>query len=255
MKTKFSYLISLIAAGASSALAQSFIGNLTPSVGQTGVFAYWNFNSLSIGTASNPGSGGVPTSISSNFGSATVSLAGWAGTVDDFAGATLNAQNLGSGVDVAGASLSLIAGGVSAPFPGNGSSILFNLNLTSYADLTVSFDTRGTSTGFNANTWAYSVDGGSFTTIAGVSTATRTTTFATASFSLSAISAIENQSNVVLRYTVDGATSGSGNNRIDNLTIAGTYSPAAAIPEPSTYAAILGGVALLGVAARRRRSV
>jgi hypothetical protein len=32
------------------------------------------------------------------------------------------------------------------------------------------------------------------------------------------------------------------------------FAPVAAIPEPSTYAAILGGVALLGVAARRRRS-
>ena len=41
----------------------------------------------------------------------------------------------------------------------------------------------------------------------------------------------------------------------DNLVIGNTFADVAPIPEPSTYAAILGGVALLGVAARRRRSV
>jgi hypothetical protein len=71
------------------------------------------------------------------------------------------------------------------------------------------------------------------------------------SFSLSAISVVNNASNVYVRLiqTATGVNA-NGTSRVDNVEIAGT-----AIPEPSTFAAILGGVALLGVAARRRRSV
>ncbi len=43
--------------------------------------AYWNFNSLSIATASAPGAGGVPTTIAANQGAGTVSLTGWTGLV------------------------------------------------------------------------------------------------------------------------------------------------------------------------------
>ena len=129
--------------------------------------AYWNFNSLSISTASTPGSGGVPTSITANQGAGTLSLSGYSGTVDDFAGSDINAI----APDTAGASLSLIASGSSTPFPGNGTFLELQLNLADFSDPIVTFATRGTASGFSAGTWSYSVGGGSFTTIAGVNTA------------------------------------------------------------------------------------
>ncbi len=91
-----------------------------------GLIAYWNFNTLNIPTAAAPGSGGVPTSIAATSGSGSLNLATWGGTVDDFVGSTLNTLNS----DPAGASLSLIVGGTSAPFPGNNSFITFSTSLT-----------------------------------------------------------------------------------------------------------------------------
>jgi len=180
--------------------------------------ANWNFNSLSIGTASVPGSGGVPTTIAPSAGAGSLSLAGWGGLVDDFAGSDVNLV----APDATGGSLSLVAGGTAAPFPGNGTSIEIQLNLADYSNPIVTFATRGTASGFNTGTWTYSVAGGGFTTISGVNTATTSTTYALATLDLTAVNAVDGQANVRLRYTVSGATSSSGNNRIDNLQVNAT---------------------------------
>ena len=205
------------------------------------LIAYWNFNGLSIATASPPGSGGVPTSIAADQGTGSVDLTSWAGLVDDFAGSTINAI----APDAAGASLSLVAGGTAAPFPGNQSSISTTVSTIGLKDPIITFATRGTSTGFNASAWSYSTDGISFTPISNSSTATTSTTFALATVDLTGISAVANQSSVIFRYAVDGATSSSGNNRIDNLQINATP-----VPEPATIA--LAGLGVLGIFASRR---
>jgi hypothetical protein len=181
--------------------------------------AYWNFNSLSISTASAPGSGGVPTSIAANVGTASLSLAGWTGLVDDFAGSALNAQ----GSDPSGASLSVVAGGpTAAPFPGNGGVVDIAVDFTGFEDPIISFAVRGTSSGFDTGTWSYSIDGGAFTPVAAVNTATRSTTFAATTVDLSSYNDLDGADNVILRYTLSGATTNSGNNRIDNLLIEAT---------------------------------
>jgi hypothetical protein len=64
-----------------------------------------------------------------------------------------------------------------------------------------------------------------------------------------------NLSSIIFRIYGWNSTSGSGATYIRNLTgndlvISGTVT---AVPEPSTYAAILGGVALVGVMVTRRR--
>jgi hypothetical protein len=192
-----------------------------------------------IPTASAPGAGGVPTSINADSGAGTLSLAAWAGTVDDFAGSTLNPL----GGDPAGASLSLVAGGSAAPFPGNTSYIQATINLTGSENPVISFATRGTATGFNSGIWSYSTDGATFTNI-GASTASTAGTFAIASVDLSAADALDNAAAVTLRYTLDGATSAAGNNRIDNLQI-----NASPIPEPAS----LGFSLVAGLAALTRR--
>lgn len=205
----------------------------------TGLFAdtvaYWNFNSLSIATASTPGNGGVPTTISPNIGSGTLSLAGYAGAVDDFAGSTINAQ----GGDPAEESLSL-AGGVTGT-PGNGTYIELQLNLADYSDPIITFATRGTSSGYSSGVWSYSVAGGAFTTIAGVNTATTSTTFALApAVNLSAINAVDGQSNVRLRYTLSGATANNGNNRVDNLLVSATRTSDSTAPLASAFSPLDG---------------
>lgn len=187
--------------------------------------AYWNFNSLSIATASVPGAGGVPTSISASQGTGTLSLSGWAGLVDDFSGSTINVLSS----DPAEESLSLVSNA------GNGSYIELQLNLADFSDPIVTFATRGTGTGYNLGTWSYSVAGSSFTTISGVNTATTSTTFALATVDLTAIDAVDGQANVRLRYTLSGATNASGNNRIDNLLVSATQTSDSTPPVASTF--------------------
>jgi fibronectin-binding autotransporter adhesin len=190
----------------------SFIGNANPSVGQSGVFAYWNFNGLSIVTASAPGTGGVPTTMPADFegnGSATLSLTGWTGLVDDFGGSTGNAQ-LG---DSAGASLSPVGSA------GNGSYLEFSFSMAGLENLTIDFSRRGTSTGFSSGLWSYSTDGTTFTQF-GSNTASTSTSFTPAPQQTT--SALNGASTAYLRYTLSGASSTSGNNRIDNLTFSAT---------------------------------
>lgn len=207
------------------------------------LIAYWNFNGLSITTASAPGSGGVPTSIAADQGAGTLSLAGFGGTVDDFAGTTLNAL---SG-DPAEEALSPIAGGTAAPFPGNDTYIATTFSTSGLQDVIVTFATRGTSTGFNSGLWSYSTDGTNFFPTGAPSTASQAGSFALATVDLTALAAIDNQSVVTLRYTLSGATSSSGNNRIDNLQVNAT-----AIPEPATAALVIGG--MLGLLTMGRRN-
>jgi autotransporter-associated beta strand protein len=176
-------------------------------VGTPTVIAYWNFNSLSIATASAPGVGGVPLAIASSIGGASLSLAGWAGTVDDFAGTTINALNS----DPAEESLSLIRS-----TNGNGSFIqISDLDLTGYTNVQVVYSTQRTSAGFNSNQWSYSSNGTDFTNFSGaVNPAT--------SFGLVTTDAtigLQNVNSGFLRYTLSGATDVSGNNRIDNLQV------------------------------------
>lgn len=188
--------------------------------------AYWNFNSLSIATASAPGAGGVPTSITANQGTGTVSLTGWTGLVDDFGGSTINAIS----PDASGASLSLVSNA------GNNSYIELQLNLADFGDPIITFATRGTSSGYNTGSWSYSVAGGAFTTISGVNTATTSTTFALATVDLSAINAVDGQANVRLRCTFSGATSTTGNNRIDNLLVSATQTTDSTPPLATAFA-------------------
>lgn len=188
--------------------------------------AYWNFNSLSIATASAPGAGGVPTSIAVSQGNATLSLSGWTGLVDDFGGSTINAIS----PDASGASLSLVSNA------GNNSFIELQLNLADFGDPIITFASRGTSSGYNTGTWSYSVAGGAFMPISGVNTATTSTTFALQTVDLSSIDAVDGQANVRLRYTLGGATSTSGNNRIDNLLVSATQTTDSTPPLATAFA-------------------
>jgi hypothetical protein len=218
---------------------------LLSSQAEAALIAYWNFNGLSIATASPPGSGGVPLTIPADQGIGLVSLAGYAGTVDDFAGTTINAI----GADPAEESLSLIAGGTT--FPGNGTFVDFSFSTFGLEDVVLTYAQQRTATGFNSNAWSFSTDGGAnFTPVVTNALGAAATTFAaigTVTVDMSGFSGIENQAAVIVRLTVNGASTAAGNNRFDNIQ----FNARPIIPEPATLA--MGSFALLCSVAIRRR--
>lgn len=205
------------------------------------LISYYNFNTLSIATASVPGSGGVPITIDATTGTGSLSLAGYAGTVDDFGGTTLNAI----GSDPAGASLSLVAG---SGTPGNGTFISFNASLTAFENPIITYATQGTGSGYNSVQLSYSIDGTNFTNFG--SAYTPPASFALQTFDLSTVDVLDGAASATFRLTFSGATATSGNNRIDNLQLNAT-----AIPEPSSIAiGSLAGLGLLGYRLRRKQN-
>lgn len=161
----------------------------------SGVIATWLFDASTH-----------PSSIAADTGTGTVSLSGWQGTVAAFSGTSGN-------------SLSLVGSS------GNGSWIDVAVDTSGFSGITATFETRGTSEGFNSGTWSWSIGNGPFTVLAGVNTATRNTSYAQKTVDFSQVAALNGAGMVRLRYTLSGCTSSSGNNRIDNLTVSGTALP------------------------------
>jgi len=239
-------LSTLLAAGTVPAFAQT-----------SSIIAAWNFNNntqgnptTNAGTFNTTGTAELYdattktlsiASAGANAATATINFLNLAGTMGGaannnwgtFAGDTTNAL---SGT-AAGAALAII--GTS----NNSKSVDFSFSTLGFTDIAFSYATRGTATGFNTQNWSISTDGTNFTSLGDI-TGRNVTSWSTQGFTLTDD---VNLANVVLRLTVSGDTSTGGNNRIDNFTVTGV-----AIPEPSTYAALIGAAAL-GLAFWQRR--
>jgi hypothetical protein len=165
--------------------------------------------------------------------------------VNAFSGTAVNADaGIGLSTTTTGAAALAIANSSA-----NGKSLAFLLNLTGLQNLTVSLAAQRTASGFTSQVWETSSNGTSWSTwgsfTSGTAAGTLATAFATSGvLNLTGTSALDNAATAYVRVTFTGATSSTGNNRLDNIIF-----NADVVPTP-------GAVALLGLAGlvmRRRR--
>lgn len=199
---------------------------------QADELAVWNFNDSNLNV--DHGSGTLTTNIIST----NVSFA---------AGTTNNAQQ----GDIAGQALSLQGGTGTA---NNGRNLTFNVSTLGFSNILVSFATQGTSTGFNSNQFQYSLDGVSFIDFG--SPYIPATAFGAVPlvFSLAAIVGLNDNPNAAFRIVFNGASSSTGNNRIDNIVVEGTTMESATIPEPTSVLLLLSGLGGIYKIRRRRKT-
>jgi hypothetical protein len=166
-----------------------------------------------------------------------------------FAAGTTNNARLG---DLAGQALSL-QGGTSNT--NNGRNITINISTVGFSNIVFSFATQGTSTGFNSNQFQYSLDGINFIDFG--SPYVPATAFGAAPlvFTLSSIVSLNNNPNAAFRIVFNGATTSTGNNRIDNIVVEGTSTSTSVIPEPTTAVLLFSGLSGLIAIKRKRRKV
>jgi hypothetical protein len=181
--------------------------------------AAWTFDE----TLPNPN---TPTSVVANIGfqagTATLYADGTNGSslwdqateLDAFNGTLINDPREG-GAAIAGKSYCPLGG------TGNSSnlkSMVIRFSMEDYENPVLSFATRGTSTGFDSHQWAWSTNNVTYTNF-GDNTVNTTSTFLVRTLDMSAIDELDQAIDVYLRITFDGASSASGNNRLDNIVI------------------------------------
>jgi PEP-CTERM motif len=193
--------------------------------------AIWNFNDSDLNV--DHGSG----TLTSNLNAVNVLFA---------AGTTNNARQ----GDTAGQALSLQGGTGNV---NNGRNITLSVSTVAFSNIVVSFATQGTSTGFSSNQFQYSIDGITFVDFSPpYSPATAFGTLPVV-FSLAAIAGLNNNPNAAFRIVFNGATSATGNNRIDNIVVEGTKLASTSVPEPATVLLLLSGLGGLCQVRRRTR--
>ncbi len=218
--------------------------------------AFWNFNdSTNLGTSLyqiNPlGTVGAQTDYPNDLGTGTAEISVWQAPGDTSFGNLFGTnggaenQNFGS---YAGNVLNDIS---PTPTAGGSFSILGTENNGRYflielddaiEDCVLTYATRGTGTGFNTHSYSYSTDNGASWTFFESHAAQQTSTWVLHTVNFGDVfAATSGHENNLIRVTLSGATSTNGNNRFDNILIAGTI-----VPEPTSLLLLaLGAVGLL----------
>lgn len=182
--------------------------------------AVWNFNDSNL--LVDHGAGSLTTTFAANATFSTPAT-------------TINARQ----GDGAGLALAL------ANSANNGGNLTLNVSTAGFRNIVVSFATQRTSTGFNNNQFQYSLDGTTFVNFGGAFNPA--TSFSLLTFDLSSIAGLNDNPLASFRIIFNGATSTTGNNRIDNLVVEGQTT---AVPEPATI--LLLGTGLIGYRAALR---
>lgn len=200
-----------------------------PRVGGAALIASWNFNDGDL--LVDAGSG----TLVSNF------------TLNDqlfFSGTTINGL---PGV-TAGQALGL------RDRANNGRYLQFAIDTSGYQAIEMSFAWQRSATGFQSNQIWYSADGGTFHPFGGA--LSPGTSFTAQAADFATLTALNDNPAAKFRIQLDGATSGTGNVRFDNVQFLGAELEHASVPEPSTTLLLGlagGGAALRGYWVRRRR--
>jgi hypothetical protein len=226
------------------------------------LIAEWNFNDLTAGsgnaTTGTPPSNQGQTSYAPSNGAGSLDLEGWTvntpvagnpGTpgITNFGGTTTNAYG-GAG---AGQALALQGGATGVTgVQNNGAMLILGFDLSGFVAPILTFASQGTGTGFVNNQVSYSTDGVAYTSF---STYSPVANFADPNglhtFDFSAIEALEFASSVFLKIAFLGASSVTGNNRIDNIQLNAT----AASPVPLPGSGLVFSIGLIAVGMARRR--
>jgi len=188
--------------------------------------AGWDFETTANGGTA-AATNNAPRVYFANFGSGSLHLDGANGAsswvalpttggsnqVTAFSGTALNAASGFSTNEFGPSALALVSATNNSA---NNQSLVFKFSMVGRKDLTVSYTTRGTPSGFTTQTWFYSTNASDWIQ-ASVQTGRNVTNFSV--ISLPVITNVNGSADVFLRMTVSGATSSSGNNRIDNVQI------------------------------------
>jgi uncharacterized protein len=223
----------------------------------TGTSYTQNFNGIGSGLPSNwaVNTGATTTSLGSaaTFVTGATSWGSATGQFSNMASATGLVSST-STTDQSNASNRAIGLRQTGSFGDPGAAFVFNFNSSGVTVSAINFDLMMLSV--QTRSTSFTIDyglGSSPNSFTSLGTWTDPGAFGTTSITLSSgLAGLSNQSNVQFRIVTIGGSTGSGTRDsigLDNFAM--SYS-ASAIPEPSTYAAIIGACAL-GVAAWQRR--
>jgi hypothetical protein len=193
------------------------------------LIAAWDFQTTTNGGTATVVSPNTPLSYTANVGTGSLKLDGTNGSslwlqaseLNSFGGSSLNVGAGMSSVTSGVTSLALLGGTANSA---NTKAIVFNVNMSAYNNLVISYATQGSASGFTTQTWEYSTNGTSWNPLF-VKTGI-TTSFVLVN--IPATSALDGIATAYVRLTFTGATNATGNNRIDNIQFNASAAVAAA---------------------------
>lgn len=108
----------------------------------------------------------------------------------------------------------------------NDSCIVFKFSTIGFENITIGYESRGSSTGFTTHTWAHSTDGVNFTTVTSLEGMNTSATGTWPRYNVSFSNFLDDAEFAYIRLTFTGATGSTGNNYIDNIVISGSTNAA-----------------------------